>query len=165
MGSGKSFVGRKLSKILDLPFIDLDQLLEQTYHLSVNDFFNRYGEDAFRQAERSILLSTEQLITGIISTGGGTPCYYDNMSWMKANGYTVYLRMNAKALCYRLKESKKPRPLIRDLGSNDLLPFIEAKLIEREVFYSQADLVYQGENLSVSAFAERLSGINDLVRF
>lgn len=52
------------------------------------------------------------------------------------------------------KESKKPRPLIRDLGSNDLLPFIEAKLIEREVFYSQADLVYQGENLSVSAFAE-----------
>ncbi len=159
MGSGKSFVGRRLSKALGVTFVDLDRLLEQTYHLSINDFFTRYGENAFRQAEKSVLHSSQYLSSGIISTGGGTPCYFDNISWMKENGYTVYLKMSAGALCHRLMESKKPRPLLRDVNGCDLLPFIEAKLKDREAYYSQADLIYPGENLSITEFSAKLKEV------
>ena len=91
MYSGKTTIGRKLAECLDTRFVDLDQLFEEHYHTSIPLFFNRYGEDAFRKLEQLMLHSTHTLNHVVISTGGGTPCFFDNMEWINAHGISVYL--------------------------------------------------------------------------
>lgn len=153
MGSGKTTIGKKLAIYLKYEFIDLDKLIESKAGMSIVDYFELHGEEAFRDLERTILQKTEFPENVIVATGGGAPCFGDNMDWMNKNGLVAYLSLSPKALASRLEHSKTDRPLIRHLKGDELIDFISAKLQEREVFYKQAKYVVSASDLT----AERLS--------
>ena len=155
MGSGKTTLGRKLAAKMNYEFIDLDHKLEQQVELSIAEYFSFFGEDAFRKLESEILKKTPYPDNVIISTGGGLPCYFDNMDWMKENGKVVYIKLSPKTLADRLETGKEERPLLQDKHGDDLINFIEQKLAEREGFYAQASIVADGLSLN----AERLEQI------
>lgn len=148
MGSGKTTLGKKLAARLGYQFIDLDHAFEEQQGMSIAQFFSKHGEDAFRQKESALLKEVNYPEKTIISTGGGLPCFFDNMAWMNANGYTIYIKLNAKVLAGRLESGKEERPLLRDKQGEALIAFIDEKLAEREPFYSQARLVVNDMNLS-----------------
>jgi len=150
MGSGKSTVSEKLAKKLNLLRFDLDELFEQRFKVDISSFFDKYDETLFRKFESLLLKETLLLNNVVISTGGGTPCFYNNMEWMKQFGITVYLEMNAKSLLSRLQASKKKRPLMQDKNTADqLLEFIQNHMRKRDIWYSQADIIVKGESLDV----------------
>ena len=153
MGSGKTTIGKKLANYLKYNFIDLDKLIESRTGMSIVDYFELHGEESFREYERSILQETDFTENVIIATGGGTPCFGDNMDWMNKNGLVAYLSLSPKALAGRLEHSKTDRPLIRHLKGDELVDFISAKLQEREEFYNKAKYVVSASDLT----AERLS--------
>lgn len=153
MGSGKTTIGKKLANYLKYEFIDLDKLIESKAGMSIVSYFEFHGEEAFRELERDILQKTEFPENVIIATGGGAPCFGDNMEWMNKNGLVAYLSLSPKALASRLEHSKTDRPLIRHLKGDELIDFISSKLQEREVFYNQAKYVVSASDLT----AERLS--------
>lgn len=146
MGSGKSNFGSDLAEKLGYEFMDLDEVFEQKYHITVVDFFEKYGEDAFRKLESAILHSTETLDDFVISTGGGTPCFCGNMDFINANGKSIYLKLEPAVLAARLKFMKRKRPLIRDLQEKDLLPFITNHIAEREKWYCRSSIIIDGNN-------------------
>jgi shikimate kinase len=148
MGSGKTTLGKKLASRLGYQFIDLDHLFEEQQGMTIAQYFSQYGEEAFRHSESALLKEARYPHKTIISTGGGLPCFFDNMDWMNANGYTVYIKLNAKVLAGRLEGSKEERPLLRDKQGEALIAFIDEKLAGREPFYSQAQLVVSDMNLS-----------------
>lgn len=157
MGSGKSTVSEKLAKKLNLLRFDLDELFEQRFKVDISSFFDKYDETLFRKFESLLLKETILLNNVVISTGGGTPCFYNNMEWMKQFGITVYLEMNAKSLLSRLQASKKKRPLMQDKKTADqLLEFIQNHMRKRDIWYSQADIIVKGESLDVDELADRV---------
>jgi shikimate kinase len=155
MGSGKTTLGRKLAAKMGYEFIDLDHKLEQQVELSIAEYFSLFGEDAFRKLESEVLKSTIYPENVIVSTGGGLPCFFDNMDWMNAHGRTVYIKLAPKTLADRLENGKEERPLLQEKHGDTLVAFIEQKLAEREDFYSQANIVADGLSLT----AERLEQI------
>ena len=154
MGSGKSTIGRKLAQYLHYSFIDLDKLITNQAGKSIAEYFKIHGEDKFRELERDILQQTDFPPDAIIATGGGAPCYFNNMDWMNKEGRVVYLYMEPKALAHRLKYSKAERPLIKDLSPAELIDFISQKLSDREAYYRKAHLIVSGLDLT----AEKLAG-------
>ncbi|MFB9844202.1 shikimate kinase [Mucilaginibacter ginsenosidivorans] len=155
MGSGKTTLGRKLAARMNYEFIDLDHKLEQQVELSIAEYFTLFGEDSFRKLEAEVLRKTPYPENAIISTGGGLPCFFDNMDWMKANGKVVYLKLSPKTLADRLESGKEERPLLQDKHGDALVEFIEHKLAEREPFYAQANIIADGLSLT----AERMEQI------
>jgi shikimate kinase len=142
MGSGKSFLGRWLSEKYNLNFLDLDEYIEESMNLSIPQIFSRIGEDGFRENEANLLRKTVNFSYNIISCGGGTPCFYDNMKWIKNHGISIYLKTSEELLFKRLNNQKAGRPLISNMSDDDLKKFISMKLTEREKFYEQADYIY-----------------------
>jgi len=143
MGSGKTTWGKKIAKKLGLPFLDLDQEIVAHIGMSIPEYFLTFGEEKFRQLE-SDFLKRQQGKEAIISTGGGTPCYYDNMQWIKENGLSLYLYHTPQSLWSRLSESDlKKRPVLQGFSGDELLDFITTKLQERAPFYEQADIRFQ----------------------
>lgn len=159
MGSGKSFSGRHLARRIGFGFVDLDILFEQRYRVSIPEFFRKYGETAFRTVEQRVLYETAEFSRMVISTGGGTPCYGDNMDWINRHGVSVYLKMSPSALFHRLSHSRKPRPLIKDMNHDELREYIRAKLSAREPFYQKAQLIIPGENLDMPRLVSQLGEI------
>ncbi len=158
MGSGKSTIGKKIAAKLDYAFIDLDKLMEEVEKNTVAGIFSEKGEEYFRKTEADILHSTILHKNAVISCGGGTPCYFDNMDWMNARGITVYLKMKAETLYGRLKTKKEKRPLIAKLSNEQLRDYIFQKLSEREAFYLQAALIADPENMKIKEIAESIRG-------
>ncbi len=142
MGSGKSALGRQLAGLMNTGFLDLDEMFEERYHISIFDFFEKYDEDKFRRIEKELLFETAALANIVISTGGGTACFYDNMKFIMENGVSVYLRMTSSELAMRLKNVRKKRPLLKDLPPDGLETWISSQLLAREVFYNQATHVF-----------------------
>lgn len=139
MGVGKTTNGKKLARALNSPFIDLDELFVEQAGMSITAYFKEYGEEAFRLKEREILQHLSISEPAVIATGGGAPCFFDNMEWMNSHGITVYLQMPTGALARRLADSKKnKRPLIQHLNEEELVRFIEEKMQHRHPFYMQA---------------------------
>lgn len=138
MGSGKSYRGRVWAEQAGLPFIDLDEAIERVEGACIADIFQNKGEDYFRSLEKTTLRKLGATHTGVISCGGGTPCFEDNMTWMNQHGVTVYLKASPNFILERVKDEKEKRPLIHKLNEAELLFFIEQKLKEREPFYSSA---------------------------
>jgi shikimate kinase len=141
MGCGKTTMGRKLSAALGYEFIDLDHKFEEQAGMRIAEYFAEHGEDAFRQMESNILKETQYPENAVVSTGGGLPCFFDNMDWMNANGQTVYMKLTPKMLASRLENAKTPRPVLQGKKGQELVEFIETKLEEREPHYGKAAIV------------------------
>lgn len=147
MGSGKSFYGKKLAGKLNMGFIDLDKLIEQKTSMSINKIFEIKGEKEFRKLESEILKETFELNNTLVSLGGGTPAFFNNMELINKNGISVYIKMHPKSLVVRLLQSNNKRPLIQQLKRNEVFEYVEKKLLERETFYNQANITIKGEGL------------------
>ena len=150
MGSGKTTLGKKLAKKLGQPFFDLDVEIEKSEGLSINELFDQKGEAHFRELESKTLQSLiENNESFVLSLGGGTPCYHKNMELVNNSGISIYLKYNAGILASRLMGARKKRPLIKSLDEAKLKEFVGNKLIERESFYKQAELIIEDNNIRV----------------
>lgn len=139
MGSGKTTVGKKLAKKLHYQFIDLDDLIEKESGLSIAAYFEKFGEDNFRLLEQKTLHTTFNLDKVVISTGGGVPCFFNNMDEILKNGISFYLKASVNLLYSRLKDAKEQRPLISKLSGEQLTENLTMLLGNREKFYVQAN--------------------------
>lgn len=156
MYSGKSTIGKRLAQCLAFPFFDTDTLFEQQNRMSISDFFTSKGENAFRKAERLILYQSLAHENALISVGGGLPCFFNNMEWMKFNGIVVYLHSEVHTILHRMKQSPNPRPLLKGLSLEEAEQKIRSQLAERSIFYEQAHLVYPAENADAKELARHI---------
>jgi shikimate kinase len=139
MGSGKTWYGGRLAEKLKVPFIDLDQVIEQQEERSINAIFETDGEAYFRDIEAKHLRElTDDYENAVISTGGGTPCYHDNLMWMRQTGFTIYLRVPVEILVSRLQAASKDRPLLNGVSDHQMHGKITSLLEKRQSFYLQA---------------------------
>jgi shikimate kinase len=155
MGSGKTTVGRKIASLIDAPFIDLDTRIESSSGKSITELFST-GEDDFRKLERQSLMEISKEPNLVVSTGGGTPCFFDNMEWMNQQGITVYLKLDPISLFHRLRASKRPRPLIAGMEDDELLAYIEKNLTERESFYKKSKYQVKGESIDALSLVNNI---------
>jgi shikimate kinase len=154
MGCGKTTLGRKLASQLGYEFMDLDHILEAQTGITIAEYFSKFGEEAFRKLESEVLKQTPYPANAVVSTGGGLPCFFDNMDWMNAHGKTIYIKLSPKTLADRLENEKDKRPVLHDHGDN-LVAFIESKLNERDKFYNHASIIADGLSLT----AEKVEGM------
>jgi shikimate kinase len=138
MGSGKSTLGKKLAKYAGLQFIDMDHYIEKRNCKTVPQLFEEYGEEGFRKRERKALEELSEFTDVVIATGGGAPCFFDNIGLMNRTGKTIYLNIHPKILAGRLLKSKTERPLIKGKSKEELMAFIDETLKKRNAFYMQA---------------------------
>lgn len=149
MGCGKSSVGKKLAVRLKSDFVDIDTSIEQMTGKSIAQIFKEEGEDQFRQLERSILVSLCSRSNIVVATGGGAPCFFDNMLKMNKSGITIYLKMHPDSLASRILASGNERPLVNRLSKEEMPTYIAQHLREREVFYNKAKITIKGESLKI----------------
>lgn len=154
MGSGKTTVGKQLAEKMNFRFIDLDHLFEEKYKITVSSFFEKYDEEIFRNIESALIKEVSEMDNVIVSTGGGAPCFFNNMEIMKKSGIVVYLKMAVSSLINRLINAKNVRPLIKSKSEEELLSFITNHLKEREQFYNQAQLTVKGESCDVETLSK-----------
>jgi shikimate kinase len=159
MGSGKSMIGKKLAASLNFPFIDIDNEFESQYKISIDRFFKKYSELVFRNLESKILRQTSALDDVVISTGGGTPCFYNNMEFINQNGISIYLKVSPESIQRRIVNSTKPRPLLINIPDNQLLDRIKSLLGDREQFYNQARLTIESDNIELQAILSDLRNL------
>lgn len=145
MGSGKTTIGRELSKKLGFEFIDTDIYIENRFHKTINEIFATMGEEKFRQIETNILKEVSDFENVIIAAGGGTPCFNNNMEIMKEKGIVIFLNPDIDELTYRLNLVKATRPLIKDKTEAEMRGFIEKMLPSRLPFYTQAHITTSGD--------------------
>jgi shikimate kinase len=150
MGSGKTYWGKLLSIKLQLPFQDLDTVIVGKENKSITEIFANKGEEYFRYQEKAIL---EQIIqeqeSFILSCGGGTPCFFNNIEIMKKGGKVVWLNTAVDVLKERLLKERMSRPLIREIDDGELKRYIIRKLSERRMYYEQADVMVKEESISL----------------
>lgn len=147
MGAGKTTVGKELAERTGLSFIDLDVFIEERYHRTVSRLFAEYGEDKFRDIERRLLHEVAEFEDIIISTGGGTPCFFDNMEFMNAAGKTVYLQVSVDELAARLETCRHTRPVLQNRTGEELKSFITESLQKRLPFYEKAQMIFPAETM------------------
>lgn len=138
MGSGKTYWAKQWSAAYGLKCFDLDAEIEQRQGKSISLIFKEEGEDAFRKIEKEVLKTFLHLDNFIMSCGGGTPCFYNNITTMNEQGVTIYLKSSVQELVQRLAIEKETRPLIKDVADDVLYSFIEQRLEQRIACYSNA---------------------------
>ncbi len=158
MGSGKSLISSKLNSIKKIEKIDLDFEISKELESSIPEIFEKRGELFFRKKEKEILERIFSLKEEcILSLGGGTPCYYDNMEIINENSISIYLRAKVDTLMKRLIEDKiHCRPLINRIPDEQLPEFIGQHLFERNHFYNQAKIIIDTDNLTAEEIAEEI---------
>ena len=165
MGVGKTTIGKLLSKELDVEFIDLDKYIENRYRKTIQEIFAQKGEAKFRVIEREMLREVATFQDVLISTGGGTPCFFNNMDVMNQLGVTVFIKASVDQLMSRLLASKNVRPIIHNKTPEELKEFVTKHLAEREVYYSKAKLTYPTEQLeSKGQIDETIKGIKEMLQ-
>ena len=152
MGTGKTHWGKIWAAEKGLDFFDLDDEIEKLSNQTVKDIFEKQGEDQFRIIEKNTLHSFGEKDGFILSCGGGTPCFFDNMDWMNAHGLTIWLNTPAGELARRLIYEKDHRPLIRDERPETLESYISGKLAEREKFYKAAIIHVETQYIAAQSF-------------
>jgi shikimate kinase len=152
MGTGKSYWGKLWSQANDLAFYDLDEEIEKAEGKTISEIFKQKGESYFRKKERQVLHSFFEKDNFILSCGGGTPCYFNNMGKMGEKGATIYLKTDIDELVKRLSDEKETRPLLKEVNDDMLKDFILQKLKEREPFYQKAMYHFNTKYLTAENF-------------
>lgn len=150
MGSGKTHWGTRIAEKLKIPFYDLDAVIVNSEGMSISEIFTIKGEEYFRYMEKQTL---EDLVAReenfVLSAGGGTPCFFNNIDFMKRNGKVLWLNTSLEALNQRLLKEKQSRPLLRSIDEAGLRAYIIRKLSERKIYYEQADLMVHEEAMEL----------------
>jgi shikimate kinase len=146
-GCGKSTVGKKIASRLGYQFIDLDDYIEKRAETAIPEIFKNLGEDYFRKIESYSLKEISGMDKVVVSTGGGTPCFNNNMELINSTGISIYLKMSSDTLVSRLSNAEKERPLISGMQGEDLRRWVNTKLNEREFFYAQAHFKVKAKDL------------------
>jgi shikimate kinase len=159
MGVGKTSLGKKLANRFNVSFLDTDDLIEQKAGMTIADYFAENGENTFRNTEKDLLRNYNFKNT-VVATGGGMPCFHNNMETMNEKGITIFLNRPAKELQQRLVNAKKQRPLIKELKDDELLEFITSKLDERLPFYEKASITLDRNSQTVDEIISRISELD-----
>ncbi len=147
MGAGKTTLGKALARALNLSFVDLDWYIEERYHKTVGELFAERGEAGFRELERAMLHEVAAIEDVVVSTGGGAPCFFDNMEYMNRKGKTVFLDVHPDVLFRRLRVAKQQRPILQGKTDEELQSFIVQALEKRAPFYTRAQYIFSGDEL------------------
>ena len=142
MGAGKTTLGK-----MNVPFVDLDWYIEERFHKTVGELFTERGETGFRELERNMLHEVSEFENVVISTGGGAPCFFDNMEFMNRVGKTVFLDVHPDVLFRRLRIAKQQRPILQGKEDDELKAFIIRALEQRAPFYTQAQYIFNADEL------------------
>jgi shikimate kinase len=156
MGAGKTTIGKIIARCLNFVFIDLDNYIENRHHQSVSSIFSTHGEGEFRLIEHNILHEVGMFESVVVSTGGGAPCFFDNMEFMNSVGLTVYLKASANELVKRLKAQEWKRPLLMERKDGELLDFVSDSLKKRNEFYMQAQLILEIDGMDIESVVNSL---------
>lgn len=165
MGAGKTTVGKALAKELGMTFYDLDWYIESRMRKTIPQIFEEKGEEGFRKIENTMLHEVAEFEDVILSCGGGTPCFFDNMEYLNRQGHTVYLKASPDVLYKHLKMGRIERPLLKNKTQEEMQLFIEKQLEEREPHYLKAKNVldvslmdnYEKIKISVARLRELLN--------
>ncbi|RKD18618.1 shikimate kinase [Pelobium manganitolerans] len=157
MGCGKSKLGKALAVKTGANFLDLDDLVVAQNQMTIPELFAAFGENGFREREKKTLQDGAFSPNSIIATGGGAPCFFDNMEWMNSNGITVFIDPPVKVLADRLINARVERPLIKGKSHEELIEFITQKLNERRPFYQQAQVLLKGVDLNADDVLQALN--------
>lgn len=147
MGAGKTTLGKAFAREMNVPFIDLDWYIEERFHKTIRELFTERGEASFRELERNMLHEVGEFEDVIISTGGGTPCFFDNMDFMNSRGQTVFLDVDPDILFRRLRVATHQRPILQGKTDEELRAFIVEALEKRSPHYSQASYHFNAGQL------------------
>lgn len=150
MGCGKSTLGRQMAHEMGCAFLDTDEMLEKQEGMSVSEIFAEKGETAFRDMERKAVESLEGMEHAVVSTGGGLPCFGDNMTLMNKMGFTVYIDVPVEVLVGRIARTGAKRPLIAAKSGEELEAFVRDNVQAREPFYRQARMTVSGRSVRAS---------------
>ena len=150
MAAGKTTLGKALARDLGLQFVDLDHYIENRYHCSVSQLFADRGEEVFRQIERNMLHEVAEFEDVVISTGGGTPCFFDNMDYLNAQGTTVVLEASVDVIYTRLTIARVQRPLVKGKTADELRQYITDMLERRNPYYTRAHRTFCANHLEDS---------------
>lgn len=166
MGAGKTTLGKAFARRLNVPFIDLDWYIEERFHKTVGELFAERGETGFRELERNMLHEVAEFEDVVISTGGGAPCFFDNMEYMNRVGQTVFLDVHPDVLFRRLRVAKQQRPILQGKQDEELKAFIVEALAKRAEFYRQAKYIFNADELEdrwqIETSVERLRELLEL---
>lgn len=156
MSAGKTSTGKRLANALKLEFIDLDWEIEKRIKKSISELVLKEGIEEFRTIEHDVLISLN-FEDKLVATGGGTPCFYDNMEYMNSLGTTVFFDVNEEILFSRLRSQEhRDRPLIANLSGEELRDFIKKSLAQRRSFYEQANLIFNPVKMSIEEMAKAI---------
>lgn len=157
MGSGKSHWGQLLSRKLNFPFFDLDEQVTSHEGKSINEIFSENGEEYFRLLEKDVLhIITESHESFVMACGGGSPCYFNNIDYMNNAGTTVWINTPIDMLYKRLIDQKAQRPLIKNLSNEQLQNYIIKKFSDRKIYYEQADLIWEEDEINIEQLVEKI---------
>ncbi|MCF0244866.1 MAG: shikimate kinase [Bacteroidaceae bacterium] len=164
MGAGKTTIGHQLSKRTGMMFYDLDWYIESRHRTTVSEIFAKKGEEGFRKIERAMLHEVAEFEDVIISCGGGTPCFFDNMDYLNQQGETFYLKCEPEVLYEHLKMGKVERPLLKNKTPEEVKTFIKEQLKQREIYYNRAKHVVDVTLLdSLSNISEAVDKVQDIL--
>lgn len=150
MGAGKSHWGKRWAENSCMSFFDLDEIIETKEQMTIDEIFEKKGEDYFRHIESVSLKSMIDHDNCIIACGGGTPCFFENMKWMNENGLTLFIKAKPNTLFQNITNEMKKRPLFKKINQAEILTFIEQKLKERDEFYTASKITLTIEELTDS---------------
>lgn len=156
MGSGKTFWKNELASNLKLTAYDLDQLIVAVEEASIPEIFDSAGEIYFRKTEAKVLRWFSEKKSFVLATGGGTPCFHQNMEWMNQQGITIWLDEPISVLTERLKNETTNRPLLKGMNQNELQQYLEKQLEERTPFYCQAKIRVKGSQMNLKTLLSKI---------